>query len=141
MEQSTDCPNRWYQRSTGVQMAPKVDCRPFAGRRAPFGSAEAEVRAQATAVACSLPQTQEVPLARWSWSELARVVAASPQLPTISASTIGHWLKAKRIRPWCYHAWQHIQNPEAFLERARPVLQWYERGGVCCKKDAVGVRG
>jgi transposase len=48
-------------------------------------------------------------------------------LPTISASTIGRWLKAERIRPWRYHAWQHIQNPETFLERARPVLQWYER--------------
>jgi hypothetical protein len=58
---------------------------------------------------------------------LARVVAASPHLPAVSASTIGRWLKAERIRPWRYHAWQHIQNPEAFLERARPVLHWYER--------------
>lgn len=78
-------------------------------------------------MACSLPQTQEVPLARWSRSELARVVAASPHLPAVSASTIGRWLKAERIRPWRYHAWQHIQDPEAFLERARPVLHWYER--------------
>ena len=54
-------------------------------------------------------------------------MAASPQLPTISASTIGRWLKAERIRPWRYHAWQHIQNPETFLERARPVLRWYEQ--------------
>ncbi|HEX4205466.1 MAG TPA: helix-turn-helix domain-containing protein, partial [Ktedonobacteraceae bacterium] len=31
-----------------------------------------EVRAQATAVACSLPQQHQIPLARWSRSELAR---------------------------------------------------------------------
>lgn len=58
---------------------------------------------------------------------MARVVAASPQLPTISASTIGRWLTSERIRPWRYHSWQHIQNPEQFLARARPVLRLYEQ--------------
>ena len=86
-----------------------------------------EIRAQATAVACSLPQTQGVPLARWSRSALARKVASDPGLPRISARTIGRWLKAERLRPWRYHTWQHIQNPQTFLQRARPVLQAYER--------------
>lgn len=58
---------------------------------------------------------------------MARFVAASPQLSAVSASTVGRWLKAERIRPWRYPAWQHIQNPQMFLERARPVLQAYER--------------
>jgi transposase len=83
------------------------------------------VRAQATATACSLPHTQGVPLARWSRSELARTVANAPQLPHVSASTIGRWLQEERIRPWRYHCWQHIQDPEQFLERARPVLRLY----------------
>ena len=86
-----------------------------------------EIRAQATAVACSLPLSQGVPLARWSQSELARRVAAAPALPTVSTSTIGRWLRVDRIRPWRYHSWQHIQNPAAFLDRARPVLGLYER--------------
>jgi hypothetical protein len=86
-----------------------------------------EVRAQATAVACSLPQTQGVPLARWSRTELARWVASAPSLPAVSASTISRWLQAERIRPWRYHAWQHIQHPQTFLERARPVLRLYGR--------------
>jgi transposase len=34
-------------------------------------------------------------------------------------------LKAERLRPWRYHNWQHIHDPEQFLERARPVLQLY----------------
>jgi transposase len=43
----------------------------------------------------------------------------------ISASTIGRWLRAEKIRPWRYHSWQHIHDPQQFLPRARPVLQLY----------------
>jgi len=85
------------------------------------------VRAQVTALACSLPRTHGVPLARWSRVELARYAARTPSLPEISASTIGRWLAAEQIRPWRYHSWQHIQKPEEFLVRARPVLHLYEQ--------------
>ena len=81
-----------------------------------------------------MPKSQGVPLARWSRSELARHVARAPQLPHVSASTIGRWLKAERIRPWRYHSWQHIQDPEKFLERARPVLRLYERARVLLRE-------
>jgi len=56
---------------------------------------------------------------------LARRVAQDPALPRISASTVGRWLKAERLRPWRYHAWQHIHDPVSFLQRARPVLHAY----------------
>src|SRR6266536_3138540 len=85
------------------------------------------VRAQVTALACSLPRSHGVALARWSRAELARQVTATPSLPTISAGTIGRWLAAEQIRPWRFHSWQHLQNPETFLERARPVLCLYEQ--------------
>ena len=84
-----------------------------------------QVRAQVTAIACSLPKQAQVPLSRWSRAELARRVAQDPALPGISASTVGRWLKAERIRPWRYHAWQHIHEPVAFLQRAQPVLEAY----------------
>ena len=84
-----------------------------------------EVRAQATAIACSLPRREAVPLSRWSRAELARRVAATPGLPQVSPSTVGRWLHDERIRPWRYRMWQHIQQPHRFLERARPVLQAY----------------
>ena len=45
----------------------------------------------------------------------------------IAASTVGRWLAAEKIKPWRYHHWQHILDPQAFLERARPILQLYER--------------
>ena len=56
---------------------------------------------------------------------MARHVAQDPALPRISASTVGRWLRAERLRPWRYHAWQHIHDPVSFLHRARPVLQAY----------------
>src|SRR5437588_2516199 len=96
--------------------------RPAVGRRGIFPP---QVRAQVSAIACSLPRQSQVPLSRWSRAELARRVAQDPSLPPISASTVGRWLKAERIRPWRYHPWQHIHDPVAFLQRARPVLDAY----------------
>src|SRR5438270_9890665 len=96
--------------------------RPAVGRRGIFPP---QVRAQVSAIACSLPRQCQVPLSRWSRAELARRVAQDPSLPPISASTVGRWLKAERLRPWRYHAWQHIHDPLTFLQRARPVLQAY----------------
>src|SRR5207302_9626037 len=84
-----------------------------------------QVRAQVIAIACSLPCQSKVALSRWSRAEMARHIAQDPSLPRISASTVGRWLKAERIRPWRYHAWQHIHDPQVFLERARPVLEAY----------------
>jgi transposase len=85
-----------------------------------------QVRAQVTATACSLPRSQGVPLARWSRAELARRVAQACDA-AVSPSTVGRWLQAEQIRPWRYRLWQHIHDPKAFLSRARPVLQLYER--------------
>lgn len=45
----------------------------------------------------------------------------------IAASTICRWFAAEKLKPWRYHNWQHILNPQKFLERARPVLQLYEQ--------------
>src|SRR6266568_8610755 len=116
---------RRWQQTHSLQDAPR------SGGPRRFSS---QVRAQVTALACSLPRTHGVPLAHWSRAELARYVAATPSLPEISASTIGRWLAAEQIRPWRYHSWQHIQEPEAFLERARPVLQLYEHATALLKE-------
>jgi hypothetical protein len=91
----------------------------------PRGVFPPQVRAQVTAIAGSLPRQSQVPLSRWSRPEVARRGVPDPSLPRISASTVGRWLKAERIRPWRYHAWQHIHKPHVFLQRARPVLQAY----------------
>jgi hypothetical protein len=93
--------------------------------RVPRGVFPPEVRAQVTATACSLPRAHKLPLSRWSRAELARRVAAACPVAAVSPSTVGRWLQAEKIRPWRYRLWQHIHDPAAFLQRARPVLQLY----------------
>ncbi len=64
-------------------------------------------------------------MSRWSRAEVAQYLARDPTLPRLSASTVGRWLKAERIRPWRSHAWQHIHDPVAFLAQARPIVEVY----------------
>jgi len=85
------------------------------------------VKAQATALACSRPREEGVPLARWSNAEIAQRLIALGVIISIATSTVGRWLKAEKLKPWRYHRWQHILDPKAFIERARPVLWLYER--------------
>jgi transposase len=85
------------------------------------------VRAQATALACSVPREAGVPVARWSSTEIARHLVVLGLVVQIATSTVARWLAREQLRPWRYHSWQHILRPQAFLERARPVLQLYER--------------
>jgi transposase len=66
-----------------------------------------------------------VPLARWSYAEIARRLVALGVVVSIAASTIGRWLRAERVKPWRYHLWQHVRDPR-FLELAKPVLRLYE---------------
>lgn len=87
------------------------------------------MRAQATALACSLPKEKGKPLSRWSLSELASSLVALGLVAQIATSTIGRWFRAEKLKPWRYHNWQHILNPQAFLERARPVLRLYQQAG------------
>ncbi len=111
---------KWRQR---WQETHSLKDAPRSGAPRRFSS---EARAQVTALACSLPRSHGVPLAHWSRAELAHHVTTIEALPTMSARTIGRWLTAEQIRPWRFHSWQHIQNPEAFLQRVRPVLRLYE---------------
>jgi len=96
-----------------------------------------EVRAQATALACSLPKQSGVPLGRWSRTSIARAIRTILKKmgrSAPSARTVGRWLKAERIRPWRYHQWQHLHDPEQFLRRAGPVLQRYPQAKALLKQ-------
>ena len=113
--------------ASGAVAGPKPNRSLMLRGRVPRGVFPPLVRAQVTATACSLPRSLGVPLARWSRAELARRVAAACPVASVSPSTVGRWLQAEKIRPWRYRLWQHIHDPTAFLQRARPVLQLYGR--------------
>jgi hypothetical protein len=68
-----------------------------------------------------------VPLSRWSLSEIAARLVLLELVVSIATSTLSRWLQAEKIKPWRYHSWQHILDPQAFLERARPVLELYQQ--------------
>jgi hypothetical protein len=59
----------------------------------------------------------------WSNGEIARRLIALGVVVSIAASTVGRWLASEKIKPWRYHSWQHILDPQAFLECAAPVLR------------------
>jgi hypothetical protein len=78
-------------------------------------------------LACSLPKAQGSKLSRWSLGEIAAQLVALGLVAGIAASTIGRWFAAEKLKPWRYHNWQHILDPQKFLERARPVLEVYQQ--------------
>jgi len=86
-----------------------------------------EVRTQITALACSLPKEKGVTLSRWSLAEIVKRQLALQNASAISTSTVWRWFRADKLKPWRFHNWQHILDPQKFLERARPVLEVYEK--------------
>jgi len=77
------------------------------------------VRAQATALACSLPKEQGQTLSRWSLGEIAARLVALEVVVRIAASTLSRWFAAEKLKPWRYHTWQHILDPPG-VPGARP---------------------
>lgn len=104
-------------------------------RRAFFPSA---IRAQGTALACTLPQDNGRPLARGSASALAQELRDRKIVPTIAAAPIRRWLRQERINPWPYRSWQKPTDPR-FLEKATVVLDLYEQAAVLARRGEIVV--
>lgn len=115
-------PERWPKRS-GL------------GRRAFFPST---VRAQITALACTLPRESGRPLSRWSAVEIVRSAIAKRLVTAISASTITRWLREDRIKPWQHRSWQKPTDPR-FLQKATAVLRLYEQAHALVEHETIVV--
>jgi hypothetical protein len=81
-------------------------------------------RALVVALACERPAARDVPLSRYSLSELAAEVANVLAMPPPSRSSIWRWLMQDALRPWRHHCWIFPRDPH-FLEVAGPVLDLY----------------
>jgi hypothetical protein len=75
------------------------------------------------ALACSLPKEKGIALSRWSLAEIVKRLLMWHIAVTLSKSTVWRWLQTDTLKPWRFHSWQHILDPQKFLERARPVLE------------------
>jgi transposase len=117
-----DTARKWRVRFSREGLAGLAD-RPRPGRRRTFPkTAEAEVKA----LACELPAETDVPLSRWSTSELAAEAVTRGIVNTISPSTVGRWLRADAIRPWRFRSWIFPRDPK-FADKAGRVLDLYDR--------------
>jgi transposase len=85
----------------------------------------ATVVAEVKALACELPADSEVPLARWSCSDLASE-AARRGIASVSASTVRRWLDADALKPWQHRSWIFPRDPDFAVKAAR-VLDLYAR--------------
>jgi hypothetical protein len=91
------------------------------------------------ALACELPATLGVPLARWHCPDLARRAVEQGLVASISGTTIWRWLSADAIKPWRVRSWIFPRDPE-FAPKAARVLDLYHRrweGRALGKRDFV----
>jgi transposase len=117
-----DVVSRWRKRFCEERLAGLAD-RPRSGRPRSF---PAEVVAQVKAMACEAPARRDVPLARWSSSELALQAVAEGMVGSVAASTIRRWLAEDTIKPWQYRSWIFPRDPD-FAAKAATVLDLYQR--------------
>ncbi len=117
-----DVVSKWRQRFATEGLAGLVD-RKRSGRPPVFG---AEVVAQVKAMACEPPEQRQVPLSRWSSSELARQAVELGCVQALSAATVRRWLAKDAIKPWRYRSWIFPRDPD-FAGKAGRVLDLYHR--------------
>lgn len=115
-----DVASKWRKRFCEEGLAGLND-RPRSGRPRTFG---AEVVAGIKAMACEPPAQRDVPLSRWSSSDLAAQAVREGLVETISSSTVRRWLHAAAIKPWQYRSWIFPRDPN-FADKAARVLDLY----------------
>ena len=75
-------------------------------------------------MACERPADSQVPLARWSSSELAAEVVTRGICEQISGMTVWRWLSEDAIKPWQHRSWIFPRDPE-FTAKAGRILDLY----------------
>ena len=119
---SIDTARTWRNRFAATGMNGLTD-RPRAGRPRRFTELQ---RAEVKALACELPATRGVPLAKWSCLDLALEVVRAGITDTISASTVRRILTHDAIKPWQHRSWISVRDPD-FVVKAKRVLDLYAR--------------
>jgi transposase len=117
-----DVVSRWRKRFCQQGLA-GLDDRARSRRPRRFGP---EVVAAVKAMACEAPARQDVPLSRWSPSELAAQAVSEGLVSSVSPSTVRRWLAVDAIKPWQYESWIFPRDPGSAAKAAR-VLDLHAR--------------
>ncbi len=83
---------RWQDAAPSAGVAARLSDAPRCGAPAKFTP---EVICQIMALACTAPETHDVPISHWSQSELARQSVALGIVPSISHGSVGRFLKKR----------------------------------------------
>jgi len=75
-------------------------------------------------LACERPADSQMPLARWSSTELAAEVVTRGICEQISGMTVWRWLSEDAIKPWQHRSWIFPRDPE-FTVKAGRILDLY----------------
>jgi transposase len=117
-----DVVSRWRKRFCQAGMVGLAD-QPRSGRPRVYA---ADVVAAVKVMACEPPEQRDVPLSRWSATELAAQAASEGLVDKVSASTVRRWLGEDAIKPWQFRSWIFPRDPD-FAAKAARVLDLYDR--------------
>jgi hypothetical protein len=77
-------------------------------------------------LACELPSSSDVPLARFTIPELRREVLGRGIVAQISGVTLWRWLSADALQPWRHRSWIFPRDAQ-FAEKAGRILDLYAK--------------
>jgi hypothetical protein len=94
---------------------------PRSGRPPTYGPQE---RAQITALVCETLHKHELPLSRFSITDLHTVIVREENLSGLSHASLGRILAQDVLKPWRYRYWLFPRDPD-FVQKACVVLDLY----------------
>lgn len=111
---------RFLERRSEGPVAALMDL-PRSGRPVIYGAQE---RAQIVATVCEILRDHELPLSRFSISDLHRIVVKEEGLAHLSHGSLARILAEDALKPWRYHYWLFPRDPD-FVSKACVVLDLY----------------
>jgi len=111
---------RFLERRSEGLVAALMDL-PRSGRPVIYGAQE---RVQVVVTVCEILHEHELPLSRFSTSDLHRIVVKEEGLATLSHGSLARILAEHVLKPWRYSYWLFPRDPD-FLTKACVVLDLY----------------